>query len=160
MLAFTFSNAQGITKSVDTMSDKVYWLADGIIAEDISDSEKMFNLKFSFDYNNIISPVIDGLSMRVLGLSCVEKVTVILLFKDKQKITLKNWNKFNCKGNVWINLNKKETEMLSTLVLDKIKITNGRNYESILHSFTDEKSTYLKQTAEFAKNNEFVVVEK
>jgi len=71
-----------------------------------------------------------GLSLVVIGLSCVENTEVIVMFEDGTKLTATQWNKFNCDDDVWTNQSKSELEMLKTLPIKKIRVTNGRSYES------------------------------
>lgn len=70
-----------------------------------------------------------GLSLKVYGLSCLENTEVIIMFEDGTKLTALQWNKFNCDDNVWTNQSKSELEMLKTLSIKKIRVTNGRSFK-------------------------------
>jgi hypothetical protein len=71
-----------------------------------------------------------GLSLKVYGLSCLENTEVIIMFEDGTKITTTQWNKFNCDEDVWTTQSKSELEMLKTLPIKKIRVTNGRSFKS------------------------------
>ena len=80
MVALTLGMNAQITKTVDTMSDKIYWTDKGIVSMDDADNDQGFRMSWNFEYDNPKEAVLKGLSFKVLGLSCLEDVTVIILF--------------------------------------------------------------------------------
>lgn len=84
-----------------------------------------------------------GLSLTVIGLSCLENTEVIVMFEDGTKLTAIQWNKFNCDDNVWTTQSNSELEMLRTLPIKKIRVTNKRNYKMYdFPSISPDMSTY------------------
>ena len=159
MVALTLGMNAQITKTVDTMSDKIYWTDKGIVSMDDADNAQGFRMSWNFEYDNPKEAVLDGLSLKVLGLSCLEDVTVIILFENGEKFSIKNWNKFNCKGNAWYNLTKNEKEMLMTLPINKVKVTNGRNYKSVLSTISSSNKNHFVDTALRASNKIYTIIE-
>ena len=85
------------------------------------------------------------LTATLIGLgNCNEKDKMIILFEDGSKITLTSWNKFNCDGDAYFNLNDKQKEKLSTLPVKTIRVTNGHSYESITSSEGYNKRYFIQ----------------
>jgi hypothetical protein len=61
---------------------------------------------------------------------CSENDELIILFKDGENIIKKSWNKFNCQGESYFNFNEQEYKKLQTTEISKIRMTNGRDFES------------------------------
>lgn len=159
MVALTLGMNAQITKTVDTMSDKIYWTDKGIVSMDDADNDQGFRMSWNFEYDNPKEAVLKGLSFKVLGLSCLEDVTVIILFENGEKFSIKNWNKFNCKGNAWYKLTKDQRKMLMTLPISKVKVTNGRNYKSILSTISSIDKNHFVGIALEASNKVYTIVE-
>ena len=120
--------SQNLTKLVDEMSGKIYWGDEGLVYLEESAG---FRINGKWKYNSS-EPIFEGFTVKVAGIgSCVENVQVIVLFEDGQKITKLSWNDFNCDGNAWFHFNKSDLELLRTVPIDKIRLTNGRTYQSI-----------------------------
>jgi hypothetical protein len=69
--------------------------------------------------------------------SCHENTIIYVLFEDGTKTQLKQWNDFNCDGNVYLDLNHKELKKLNKPI-KAIKLVNGRDYESFEKTFTED----------------------
>jgi hypothetical protein len=90
--------------------------------------------------------LIKDLSIKMVNIgNCVENNTLIIMFEDTSKIFLTSWNKFNCEGNAWFKLEESDIKMLSTKKLLKIKITNGRSFESMTMTVPDIKKDFFIQ---------------
>lgn len=72
---------------------------------------------------------------------CNENNELIILFDNGEKITARSWNKFNCDGTAYFYLTANDKELLRTQTLFKIRILNGRTYES----YTGEVATADKR---------------
>jgi len=132
VLAFNLLNAQDLTKTTDSMSEQTYWSVSNPPLYETLDG-KWFYLDVYFgkdDINEYGVPKITMLTAKIVGLECVENVETILLFDNGEKIKLKSWNKFNCKGNAYFNLSEDELNKVLTLPLKTVRVTNGRNYKS------------------------------
>lgn len=122
-----------IGKHVDEMTDKVYYYpSERIICID-KKSDVGFSLSLSLNGKDDNSVKVVGLNMKVVGLSCVENVSLIFLFDDGTKMNITSWNKFNCDGNAYYNLRTKELNQISTKSIKKVRVQNGRNLESYTH---------------------------
>lgn len=69
--------------------------------------------------------------------ACHENTIIYVLFEDGTKTQLKQWNDFNCDGNVYLDLNHKELKKLNK-PMKAIKLVNGRDYESFEKTFTED----------------------
>ena len=125
-------NAQSITKTVDEMTDKVYYsFTDSqsnkdqiILSEDNKEGLTIFPIVRKED-DKFMAVV----KMVKRGVGCVENGFMIIKFKDGSKVQIPNWKSFNCDETFYFNLIKYKSE-LSTKPIDKIMVQNGRNYES------------------------------
>jgi hypothetical protein len=100
--------------------------------------------------------VVRDLNVNSAGVgNCMEGDELIILFEDGSKITLKSWNSFNCKGNSWFTIGKSDEESLSTKRINKIRLTNGRTFESLTGEVDASKKDYFIQLF-FAVNNKKV----
>tara|TARA_R110002167_G_scaffold243070_3_gene448643 strand:- start:830 stop:1315 length:486 start_codon:yes stop_codon:yes gene_type:complete len=125
-----------IQKSVDEMTDKVSYFA----------SERFFAANSTLTKGCAIDMVIDEksgvttsdfMAAKMVGLeSCNENNSLIFLFENGEKFTLKSWNKFNCKGNAYFTLSKANIEMLKVNSISKVRITNGKSYKSYTAEIT------------------------
>lgn len=120
-----------ITKQVDDMTDKVYLYGSssrmsGSIAGRTLEIITYLNTDFSIQSSMIL----------VDGIGCIDEGTkVIILFEDGTKLTKSSFNKFNCKGYVFISLSKKNISKLCTSKVKKIRVTNSRNYKDVTCEF-------------------------
>lgn len=132
MVAMTISSfAQvKITKTVDEMTDKVYhFVSERLIAAN-SAGNKGCAISMSIKSSN--GTLISKSSIvQMVGLGrCNENNTIILLFDNGDKVSIDSWNPFNCDGTVYFNFSKANIKKMRTNPLSKIRITNGRSYES------------------------------
>jgi hypothetical protein len=126
----TMGFSQTLTKLVDEMAGKIYWVDEGVLYLE-EENNAGFRLNGRWKYNSN-EPLFEGFTAKVVGVgTCVEKVQLIVLFEDGQKITKTSWNDFNCEGDAWYFFDKKELSLLTTVPIDKVRFTNGRTYESI-----------------------------
>ena len=132
LIAMTISSFAQITilESVDEMTDQKSWYA----------SERFIAANKTLTTGCAIDMIIDGgngvrkcsfMAVEMVGLDkCNQDNTLIVLFENGKKFTLKSWNKFNCKGEAYFTLSKSEIEMLSLYPISKVRITNGRSYKN------------------------------
>jgi hypothetical protein len=62
------------------------------------------------------------------------------------------WNDFNCDGQGWFKISESDKELLATKKVLKIRIQNGRTYESYTHDVETKNQDYFIQLF-FAINN-------
>lgn len=136
LLVFSTSiNAQKFVKYIDEFTDKEYVLVDKNEITYNGDSKSEGVVWGLMTTKSGDFWVANTLSLSVYGLSCVEDTEVIIIFENGEKLTKQQWNKFNCDGNVWITLKDSDIALFRSQRIDKIKVTNKRNYES--YTFTD-----------------------
>ncbi len=123
----------------------------------VANKEKTEGAKVSMHLNK------DGsfgfITAKLIGLgNCVEDSELIILFENGEKINAKSWNKFNCKGNAYFSLTKKELVLISTNELNTIRIRNGETYKSVTSTdFTN--SRYFIQLFNSIENQSYTLLE-
>jgi hypothetical protein len=66
--------------------------------------------------------------------------------EDESKVKASMWNDFNCEGKVWCQVSDSDKEIMATKKVSKIRIQNGRTFESYTHVISDEadKSYFIQ----------------
>lgn len=142
-----------IYRIVDEMTDKTYYSPSRKLIC-VNESEDIgFSTRFFIKANPDKSLYADDLYFQAAGFGCVEGVEVIFLFLDGTKITLKNWNDFNCDGDVFITLSKTDKQALLTKELSKIRFTNTRSYKSYTAEIPSDNKDYFIQMADAIKKS-------
>lgn len=120
----------------DIMTEKEYLFSEQRILC-VEDAKKGFVVNVSLGINKGVVNY-KGISIKSAGIgSCVENDVLIILFEDSTKISLKSWNKFNCEGRSYFDLNGTELNNL-TKRIKAIRFQNGRSYESLTVSLEKE----------------------
>jgi len=109
----------------------------------IANSEKTKGAKISVHVNR------DGelafLTAKLIGLgNCVKDNEMIILFENEEKIFLKSWNDFNCKGNAYFSLSKPQLSLLRNNPMKTVRIRNGENYKSVTSSDFSNPNYYME----------------
>ena len=135
-----------IQKSVDDMSDKVYFYPSRQIVCIAEDKKMGFGVGLFLNKDKINNGCIaSDLKVKMINIgTCVEKNGIIILFEDDTKMSLVSWNEFNCKGDAWFSLSKSEMELLATKKIKKIKVQNGRSYESYTHELKEDNDYFIQ----------------
>jgi hypothetical protein len=116
-----------VIKSSDEMSGKTYIYGSKNLVITNDTKEKGFIVDTYID---------DNLSLRMITVvmvgigNCNENDEIIILFENGEKITKKSWKSWNCDGEAYFNITELEMEMLRTLPMAKIRMTNGISYDS------------------------------
>jgi hypothetical protein len=116
-----------LVKEVDDMSGKSYVYTN----RDIVVSNEDATIGFRLDA--ILEPdfTIGSVFVTMVGMGdCNENDEMIILFANGEKITRKSWKKFNCDGEAYFNITQDEYQLLRTQPMSKIRITNGRTFDS------------------------------
>lgn len=69
--------------------------------------------------------------------ACQEDGILYILFQDGTKKQMKQWNDFNCDGNVFLDYDRTELNKLNKPI-KALKMVNGRDYTSFEKTFTEE----------------------
>lgn len=125
-----FSSSQELTKIIDTMTDKIYFVDSGTFYLDEA-NDQGFRLDGLWKMNSEV-PIFEGFTAKVVGIGgCVEKVTMIMQLENGEKITKVSWNKFNCEGNCFFRFTPDEIKLLQTIPITRVRFQNGRTYEQM-----------------------------
>lgn len=73
----------------------------------------------------------------------IENDEIIILFESGEKITKTSWNR--CYGEAYFNMNEKEIQLLRTQPISKIRMTNGRTYDSYTGDVQEKDKRYFIQ---------------
>lgn len=145
-IIFAEADSVFIKKIADDMSDKVYFFPSRQIVCLSEDKKTEFRVSIFLnkDDNSGGCSAAD-LKVKMVNLgSCVEKNGIVFLFEDDTKISFISWNEFNCKGDAWFALSKSEMELLATKKIKKIKVQNGRSYESYTHEIKEDNDYFIQ----------------
>lgn len=150
-----------IKKIVDQMEEEPMYLPSSDMV--LSNPTKTIGARVSAfidekDTNIVIRTL--NVSMVNIGSNCVENNEIVILFDDDTKITLTSWNKFNCDGNAWFNLETDEIEALSKLKIKKIKITNGSTFDSFTAMPKEKDKSYFIELMQAAKTKNIKTINK
>jgi uncharacterized protein YlzI (FlbEa/FlbD family) len=151
-ISFGQSDSVYLIKDVDDMTDKtyIYPSTNFIVANETKTIgftvDCYINQKGEFGFLTV--------TMVNIG-SCNEGDEIIILFENGGKITKKSWNDFNCEGNAYFYLTKDEIELLRTNPLSKIRMINGRTYDSFTGEVQKKDKRYFIQIFYALDNNLF-----
>ena len=131
LMLFSFSYSQSnICVKIDEFEDTKSYSVNTRVVTDLPDDKTkgiVWDVYFKEDKKGNVK--MDNLMLSVIGLSCIEQGSeLFVIFEDGEKITLTNWNKFNCDDNWWSVFNDK----LFTTKIKKVKFTNKQNYKSYI----------------------------
>jgi hypothetical protein len=140
-----------IKKSVDEMSDEVYYFPSRDFVLTGKDKSKGIILSAFIDEKNSELNCYD-LSVKMINLGdCTENSELVIMFEDSTKIKLTSWNDFNCKGNAWFRVFGEDIDKLSRLRMLKVQIQNGYTYDRFTCS--GNMSDYYRQIYYAIKTN-------
>lgn len=136
----------------DQMSGKTYIYPSRNFVVANENSTTGFKVDVFFKDDGTISSI--GTIMVGLG-GCNENDEIIILFENGEKITKKSWNKFNCDGDSYFKVTESELNMLRKYPLSKIRLTNGRTYQSYTGDVKEKDKRYFIQLM-YAIDNKLV----
>jgi len=157
MMSFGQTDSVYVVKETDAMSGKtyVYGSRDFICANDAG--------KIGFRVSTHINSDKSTFSMitaTMVGIGgCNENDEIIILFENGEKITKTSWKKFNCDGETYFNMNEKDIQLLRTQSLSKIRMTNGRTYDSYTGDVKQKDKRYFIQLF-YALDNKLITDKK
>lgn len=127
----------------DVMTDNEYYFPEKKLICSNIEKTKGFTINPSFKSENGVM-VNNGLDSYNVGIgNCDEDDTLIFLFEDDSKITLKSWNKFNCDGNGFYNLTEDDYKQLASKKIKTIRFTNGYTFDTFTYSLNDSQKDFL-----------------
>jgi hypothetical protein len=82
--------------------------------------------------------------------SCQENCKLYFLLENDQVITLKSWNKFNCDGTSYFEIDETTLQLLKTKNIKTIRFENGYKYDSYTHTLSaSERSYFVKMLTNY-----------
>lgn len=131
-----------VVKEIDSMSGKTYVYGNRvfIVANDVG--------KVGFRIDTYIKDDMSFsmITVKMVGIgSCNENDEIIILFENGEKIIKKSWKKFNCNGDAYFYLTEKEIDLLRSQPMSKIRMTNGRSYDSYTGDVKTKDKRYFIQ---------------
>ena len=144
----------------DEMTDKVYYYPSRQLVCLNDEKKQGFGISFflSMEDGEIQT---EEIKTYIAGIgSCQENNELIILLEGEQKITSKMWNEFNCKGNAWFKVTSMDKELLATKKVLKIRIQNGRTYDTYTHIVPESDQDYFIQLFYAVKNNKTKILNK
>lgn len=143
-----------VKKIIDEMANKTYLLPSRMMI--LANENRTIGIKLDCLINDDFTT--DNLIITTVGVgTCSENDEMIILFENGEKITKTAWNKFNCKGLSYIKLNSSDIKILRTQKLSKIRMTNGRTFESFTGTVEKDDKRYFMQLF-YALDNKFVTI--
>jgi hypothetical protein len=153
---FAQTDSVYVIKSSDEMSGKTYIYGSKNLVISNDTKEKGFIVDTYIDDNlsiRMITVVMVGIG------NCNENDEIIILFENGEKITKKSWKSWNCDGEAYFNITKLEMEMLRTLPMAKIRMTNGISYDSYTGDVIVKDKRYFIQLL-YALDNKLILENK
>ena len=146
-----------VVEQKDEMTDKVYYYPSRqLLCQNPDNKSQGFAASFFIGKSKKDAVEMNELKMKVIGVgSCHEKDEVIFLMEDETKIKATMWNEFNCDGKVWCKVSDSDKEILAVKKIIKIRVQNGRTFESYTHTLNDNDKDYFIQLF-FAVNNQII----
>lgn len=131
-----------VVKEVDAMSEETFIYPNRRFS--VANKEKSIGFVVDAYIDESLNFKMITTTMAGIG-NCNENDVIIILFDSGDKITTKSWKKFNCDGDAYFNVNEQDLEMLRTQTIDKIRITNGRTFESYTGDVATKDKRYFIQ---------------
>ena len=162
---FTFAQANKKTTSsnkfivehcIDEITSTEYYFAKNSLILIDSNNKQGFritlNIKKINDSLQIKSFIIKQANIG----SCQEKDKLYIQFVDKEVITLDSWNKFNCEGLSYFEIDDSLQEKLKTTKIASIRFKNGYTSDQYTHTLTATDSSYFTK---FYSSNQIVEIQ-
>lgn len=127
LLTFGQSDSVYLLKETDEMSGKTYTFCSRSFV--VANTEKKIGFRVDAFIREDISFGFVTVTMVGIG-NCNENDEIIILFENGERIVEKSWKKFNCDGEAYFYLDESGLELLRTSPMSKIRMTNGRTYDS------------------------------
>jgi hypothetical protein len=145
-----------VIKRSDAMNGKtyIYGSRNFVVANDTKEEGFIVDTYINDNLSiQMITVVMVGIG------SCNENDEIIILFENGEKIVKKSWKSFNCDGEAYFNINELEMKLLRTLPMSKIRMTNGRSFDSYTGDVIAKDKRYFIQLL-YALDNKLILEKK
>jgi hypothetical protein len=141
-MSFAQTDSVFIVREYDAVSGKTYTYTNRSFV--VSNQEATIGFKVDVYLRENLS--FGFLTAEMFGLGgCNEHDEIILLLENGERIKIRSWKGFNCKGDAYFNLSRSEINLLSKVPLSKIRMTNMRSFESYTGDVKDKDKRYFIQ---------------
>ena len=163
MIVCLFANSQSKKDSLyyietcqDKMTDKFYAFGSKQLLCS-EDNEQGLSISVSWRYKGDGEPEYGGLTCKSYKIgACVENSTLIFLFDDDTKFKMKAWNKFNCDGNNYFDLNHKDFNEINSKKIVAIRFDNGRSFENYTYKLKGKEQQFFMEALDAKVQKRFV----
>jgi hypothetical protein len=145
-----------VIKRSDAMNGKtyIYGSRNFVVANDTKEEGFIVDTYINDNLSiQMITVVMVGIG------SCNENDEIIILFENGEKIVKKSWKSFNCDGEAYFNINELEMKLLRTIPMAKIRMTNGRSFDSYTGDVISKDKRYFIQLL-YALDNKLILEKK
>jgi hypothetical protein len=145
-----------VIKRSDAMNGKtyIYGSRNFVVANDTKEEGFIVD---TYINDNLSLHLITVVMVNIGG--CNENDEIIILFENGEKIVKKSWKSFNCDGEAYFNINELEMKLLRTLPMAKIRMTNGRSFDSYTGDVIAKDKRYFIQLL-YALDNKLILEKK
>lgn len=148
------SDSVYIVQTVDEMTDEINVSCNRPFIVSNAAGNIGFEILPNINNNEIHGNILNGFIVFSKGIGrCNENDEMIILFETGDKITLKSWKKFNCDGVSYFKLNYSEYKLLKTTPIQKIRLTNGRTFDSYTGDVPKKNKRYFIQILNVLNND-------
>jgi hypothetical protein len=139
-----------LIKEIDEMTGEGYIFTNRDFV--VANEDKTVGFKIRATIGGDLS--VSSLTVEMAGIGgCNENDEIIILFENGEKITMTSWKKFNCEGIAYFDPNENEIKLLKTQPMSKIRMTNGRSYDSYTGDVKQKDKRYFIQFYYAVDNN-------
>lgn len=144
-----------IKKIVDDMTDQVIYAASSPLT--LSNNEKTIGINLDPFLDE--GPRFSEILCTMVGLgACNERSDLIVMFEDSSKVTIRSWNKYNCKGIAYFAIGSHDK--FATKRVLKIRVTNGLSGESYTNVLPKSKQEYFIKLLAACNSKKYVTVKR
>lgn len=150
-ISFAQKDTVYIVHEKDEMTEKSYNLVNRPLIC-ISNAEKK-GFKLMPMLNSSGSPKIRTVYAKAINIgSCSENDLLIILLDNGDKIHAKSWKEFNCENESYFDLSSGDLRLLSEHNITKIRLQNGRSFDSYTHDIEDSNKDYFVKLSKAIEN--------
>lgn len=123
-----------LIKVYDSMDKSTFIAPNRKMVVSNEESTQGFSLTIIFSSKITILTTMVGIG------NCNEDDKLLILFDNGERLELTSWKDFNCEGESYFTVNTNSKAILMASPMSKIRITNGRTFDS----FTGDVETHNK----------------
>lgn len=139
-----FSQEYVVNVCEDKIENKTYYLAtDNILVKNEKGTMAfLITLHFSKEADELVCKAMSVKS--VVGSDCVENSVLYFVLENDEVLTFNAWNKFNCKGTSYFDIDKNQAQLLSTFKINTIRFKNGKDFASLTGMEKGKENIFIR----------------